>query len=56
MPQPAAFHIGFPLFRGLTHLDLSGPHEILSRLPGAHCHLLAHTLEPVTSASVWASK
>lgn len=51
MPQPTAFHIGFPLFRGLTHLDLSGPHEILSRLPGAHCHLLAHTLEPVTSAS-----
>lgn len=47
----APFHIGFPLFAQLTPLDLVGPQEILSRLPGAQCHLLAHDLQPVPSAS-----
>lgn len=28
-------HIVFPLFPGVTHLDFTGPHQILSRLPGA---------------------
>jgi transcriptional regulator GlxA family with amidase domain len=28
-------HIVFPLFPGLTHLDFTGPHQFLSRLPGA---------------------
>lgn len=47
----ASFHIGFPLFPQLTPLDLVGPQEILSRLPGAQCHLLAHDMQPVPSAS-----
>jgi transcriptional regulator GlxA family with amidase domain len=40
MPQavrekPAPFHIVFALFPDVTHLDFTGPHQILSRLPGA---------------------
>jgi cyclohexyl-isocyanide hydratase len=54
MPAPAssaALEIGFPLFPGLTQLDLTGPWEVLTRLEGARCHLLAHDLAPVRSAS-----
>lgn len=47
----ASFHIGFPLFSHLTPLDLVGAQEILFRLPGAQCHLLAHDMQPVPSAS-----
>lgn len=46
-----AIHIGFVLFPELTQLDLTGPWEVLTRLPGGHCHLLAHVLGPVRSAS-----
>ncbi|EJL32079.1 transcriptional regulator containing an amidase domain and an AraC-type DNA-binding HTH domain, partial [Caulobacter sp. AP07] len=40
MPQspsskPAPLHIVFALFPNVTHLDFTGPHQILSRLPGA---------------------
>ncbi|MBO9706712.1 MAG: DJ-1/PfpI family protein [Caulobacter sp.] len=35
MPQAAPFHIVFALFPDVTHLDFTGPHQILSRLPGA---------------------
>ncbi len=43
------FRIGFLLFPRLTQLDLTGPYEILSRLPGAELHLVAKTLDPVRS-------
>ena len=43
------FRIGFLLFPRLTQLDLTGPYEILSRMPGAEMHLVAKTLEPVAS-------
>ncbi|KQY35765.1 thiamine biosynthesis protein ThiJ [Caulobacter sp. Root487D2Y] len=33
--EPAPFHIVFALFPGVTHLDFTGPHQILCRLPGA---------------------
>jgi transcriptional regulator GlxA family with amidase domain len=33
MPQPLV--ILFPLYPGLTQLDFTGPHQFLSRLPGA---------------------
>lgn len=33
--KPAPFHIVFALFPGVTHLDFTGPHQILCRLPGA---------------------
>lgn len=29
-------HIVFALYPGVTHLDFTGPHQFLSRLPGAH--------------------
>lgn len=35
MSKPAPFHIVFALFPGVTHLDFTGPHQILARLPGA---------------------
>ena len=52
MPSnPATQHIGFILFPALTQLDLTGPWEVLTRLPQATCHLLSHDLTPVRSAS-----
>jgi len=41
--------IGMLLFPDLTQLDLTGPHEVLARLPGAKVHLVARTGKPVTS-------
>ena len=29
------FHIVFALYPGMTHLDFTGPHQVLSRFPGA---------------------
>jgi cyclohexyl-isocyanide hydratase len=40
-------HIGFLLFPHVTQLDLTGPAQILSRIPGARVHLLWKTREPV---------
>lgn len=34
MPAPA-LHIVFALYPGVTHLDFTGPHQVLQRLPGA---------------------
>lgn len=39
--------IAFLLFPGLTQLDLTGPAQVLSRLPGARVHLVWENLEPV---------
>lgn len=41
--------IAFLLFPGVTQLDLTGPAQILSRLPGARVHLVWHTLDPVAT-------
>ncbi len=41
--------VGFVLFPGLTQLDLTGPLQVLHRLPGSAMHLLARTMEPVPS-------
>jgi cyclohexyl-isocyanide hydratase len=41
--------IAMLLFPRLTQLDLTGPHEVLSRVPGAQVHLVAATREPVMS-------
>jgi cyclohexyl-isocyanide hydratase len=37
------------LFPKLTQLDLTGPHEVLARLPGATVDLVAKTRDPVVS-------
>jgi cyclohexyl-isocyanide hydratase len=51
MPEPVPTrHIGFVLFPKLTQLDLTGPWEVLVRLPDTACHLVSHDLEPVESA------
>lgn len=44
-------HVGFLLFPGLTQLDLTGPYEVLARLPGARLHLLWKDLAPVRADS-----
>ena len=40
-------HIGFLLFPRVTQLDLTGPAQILSRVPGAQVHLVWKTRDPV---------
>ncbi len=39
--------IGFIVFPRLTQLDLTAPHEVLSRVPGAQAVLVAATRDPV---------
>jgi cyclohexyl-isocyanide hydratase len=36
-----------PVFPGITQLDLTGPHEVLSRVPGVEIDLVWKTLEPI---------
>lgn len=40
-------HIGFLLFPIVTQLDLTGPAQVLSRVPGAQVHLIWKTPDPV---------
>jgi cyclohexyl-isocyanide hydratase len=40
-------NIGYLLFPNLTQLDLTGPLQVLSRLPDARSHFAAQTLLPV---------
>lgn len=40
---------GLLLFPDVTQLDLTGPYEVLARVPGAQVHLLWKTLDPVRS-------
>jgi cyclohexyl-isocyanide hydratase len=47
--ETPTFRIGFVLFPGLTQLDLTGPYEVLTRLPGAAIHLVWKDLAPVRS-------
>ena len=46
-PAPQALHIGMVIFPGMTALDFAAPLDVFARLPGAHVHILAKTLEPV---------
>lgn len=41
--------IGIVLFPGFTQFDVTGPHEILSRMPNAEISLLAVNKDVVTS-------
>jgi cyclohexyl-isocyanide hydratase len=45
MPEP--FHIGFLLYPNLTQLDMTGPAQVLARMPGAKLHFVWKTREPV---------
>jgi cyclohexyl-isocyanide hydratase len=42
-------HIGFLLFPGVTQLDLTGPAQVLSRVPNAKVHLVWKTTGPVAT-------
>ena len=42
-----ALHVGMLLFEGVTQLDLTGPYEVLARMPRAQVHLVAARREPV---------
>jgi cyclohexyl-isocyanide hydratase len=44
-----ALQIGMVLFPRLTQLDLTGPYEVLARIPNVDVHVVAKTLEPVPS-------
>jgi len=41
--------IGMLIFPRLTQLDMTGPYEVLARLPETKVELIARTLEPVTT-------
>jgi cyclohexyl-isocyanide hydratase len=45
----APIHIGFLLFPHVTQLDLTGPAQVLSRVPDAKVHLLWKTTDPVVT-------
>jgi cyclohexyl-isocyanide hydratase len=49
MANEQPFHAGLLAFPMLTQLDLTGPYEVFNRMPGAHVHLIAKTLDPVPS-------
>jgi cyclohexyl-isocyanide hydratase len=42
-------HIGFLVFPKVTQLDLMGPAQVLSRVPGAKVHLAWKRIEPVVT-------
>ena len=46
MSQPS-LTIVFALFAGVTHLDFTGPHQVLARLPGARAILASATGEAI---------
>ena len=45
------FRVGMLVFPGITPLDLIGPQEFLSKVPGVEVRLYWKNLSPVTSAS-----
>jgi cyclohexyl-isocyanide hydratase len=47
MTTPLRF--GFLLFPRVTQLDMTGPFEVLSRVPGGEVHLVWKSRDPVTS-------
>src|ERR1019366_1792113 len=48
----APLQIGLVLFRRVTQLDLTGPVQVFSSVPGAKVHLIWKRIEPVPSDSV----
>ena len=43
----ASVHVGILLFEGVTQLDLTGPYEVLARMPDARVSLVAPQPDPV---------
>ena|SRR5215207_5670092 len=49
MPQTHTITVGMVLFPNLTQLDLTGPYEVLARMPDTVVTLVAETPAPVRS-------
>jgi cyclohexyl-isocyanide hydratase len=49
MSTPKPLTVGMVLFDGLTQLDLTGPYEVLARMPNTRVQLIGATLAPVRS-------
>ncbi|MGH6677294.1 MAG: DJ-1/PfpI family protein [Xanthobacteraceae bacterium] len=47
IPHDTHLHIGSLLFEGIDQIDLTGPFEVLSRLPNSTYRIYAKTLAPV---------
>jgi cyclohexyl-isocyanide hydratase len=43
--------VGMLIFPDVTQLDFTGPHEVLSKLPGAEVKVISSSLDPVKSNS-----
>lgn len=50
--MPASLQIGLVIFPKVTQLDLTGPVQVFSSVPGAKLHLIWKRIEPVASDSV----
>jgi cyclohexyl-isocyanide hydratase len=50
--MPAPLQIGLLVFPKVTQLDLTGPVQVFSSVPGATLHLIWKRIEPVASDSV----
>ncbi len=50
--MPDVIQIGFLVFPKVTQLDLTGPLQVLSRVPGAKVHLVWKRIEPVPTDAV----
>src|SRR5512146_2127835 len=51
-PMSAPLQIGLVIFPRVTQLDLTGPVQVFSSVPGAKLHLIWKRIEPVESDSV----
>lgn len=47
IPHDTHLQIGSLLFEGVDQIDLTGPFEVLSRLPNATCRIFAKAADPV---------
>ncbi|MEM1393416.1 MAG: DJ-1/PfpI family protein [Cyanobacteria bacterium P01_D01_bin.116] len=49
MTNQPKYNIGLVIYPGMTHLDITGPHQVFSFVREARVHMLWKNLEPVTS-------
>src|SRR6202044_2583158 len=47
IPHDTELHIGSLLFEGIDQIDLTGPFEVLSRIPNSTYRIYGKTAEPV---------
>jgi cyclohexyl-isocyanide hydratase len=45
--QEEPFSVGMVMFDGMTQLDLTGPYEVLARMPNTRVHLVAASMAPI---------